>query len=40
MIEYNNITDTLKEQYGNYKAYVIQQIDAQSQQVKAYKASQ
>ena len=27
MIEYTNITDTLKEQYANFKAYVISQID-------------
>ncbi len=29
MIEYTNITDTLKEQYGNFKNYVISQIDNQ-----------
>jgi hypothetical protein len=40
MIEYTNITDTLKEQYGNFKAYVISQIDNQQTQIKAYKALQ
>jgi hypothetical protein len=29
MIEYTNITDTLKEQYGNFKTYMITQIDNQ-----------
>jgi hypothetical protein len=40
MIEYTNITDTLKEQYGNFKAYVISQIDNQQTQIKAFKALQ
>lgn len=40
MIEYQALTETLKESYGNFKAFVLQALEQEQEMVKSYKHQQ